>query len=114
MSDAESRVAASYVQDARADLQLAELAMSTGNRLGAEHLYRAAEKLVKAIRVSRGLDATKEHDLEQLPIHGQERDRGKRPQGPAAECAADPRLDEALPGLPARSRHRLGTRPQAA
>lgn len=70
MSDAGSRVVESYLQDARADLQLAELAMGSGNRLGAEHLYRAAEKLVKAIRISRGLDATKEHDLEQLVVGG--------------------------------------------
>lgn len=59
-------VVRSYLDDALNDLELAELAARAGNRLGATHLYYAAEKLVKAVRLHHGFLQVKEHHLQPL------------------------------------------------
>ncbi len=61
-----------YLADAEADVRAAEVLLaepdlaSSGNRQAAFHLQQAAEKLTKAVRVHRGLAATKEHRIDQL------------------------------------------------
>lgn len=60
-----ARVAA-FLDDAEDDLELAEYGAKTGNRHAAFHLQQAAEKLVRAVRLVRGLGSTKDHDLLRL------------------------------------------------
>ncbi len=62
----ENRYIEAILTDADADLELAEAAAELGNRHGAFHLQQAAEKLTKAVRVHRGLRATKEHRIDTL------------------------------------------------
>lgn len=57
------RVVKAYLDDAGADLELAEAARALKNRHGAYHLQQAAEKLVKAVRHARDLRPTKEHRI---------------------------------------------------
>lgn len=63
---ADRKVVAAYLEDAAADLQGAEALITLGNRHAAYHLQQAAEKLVKAVRLDRGLVPTKEHRIEIL------------------------------------------------
>ncbi len=66
----ENRQIVSWLDDAADDLLAAELLLTqpelvrSGNRRAANLLYSAAEKLVKAVRLHRGLRLTKEHRLE--------------------------------------------------
>jgi HEPN domain-containing protein len=56
-----------YLRDVETDLDAARrLARPTPNRLAAFHLQQAAEKLVKAVRLSVRLPATVEHDIATL------------------------------------------------
>lgn len=60
------RVVEAYLDDAAADLELVGAAIQLGNRHAAYHLQQAAEKLVKAVRLDRDLEPTKEHRIEIL------------------------------------------------
>jgi HEPN domain-containing protein len=60
-------VVEAYLADVGNDLDAARrLAHPTVNRLAAFHLQQAAEKLVKAVRLARGLPATAEHHINVL------------------------------------------------
>jgi HEPN domain-containing protein len=57
-------VIAAYLDEVTAELDaVRRLLEPPPNRLAAYHLEQAAEKLVKAVRLHRGLQATKEHNL---------------------------------------------------
>jgi len=61
------RVIAAYLDDADLDLDAAKrLIADPPNRLAAFHLQQAAEKLVKAVRLGRGLRVTAEYNIELL------------------------------------------------
>jgi HEPN domain-containing protein len=61
------RVIAAYLDDVDLDLDAARrLVADPPNRLAAFHLQQAAEKLVKAVRLSHGLRVTAEHNIEVL------------------------------------------------
>jgi HEPN domain-containing protein len=61
------RVIAAYLDDVDLELDAAlRLIADPSNRLAAFHLQQAAEKLVKAVRLSRGLRITAEHSIELL------------------------------------------------
>src|SRR5689334_8921326 len=61
------RVVTAYLDDAELDLDAVKrLTADPPNRLAAFHLQQAAEKLVKAVRLTRGLRLTTEHNLEVL------------------------------------------------
>lgn len=60
-------VIAAYLDDVDLDLDAAKrLIAEPPNRLAAFHLQQAAEKLIKAVRLSHGLRVTAEHNLELL------------------------------------------------
>jgi HEPN domain-containing protein len=66
------RVLVAYLDDAELDMDAARrLSADPPNRLAAFHLQQAAEKLVKAVRIARGLRITADHSiaflLEELP-----------------------------------------------
>lgn len=62
--DASRRVIAAYLDDAELDLDAARrLSASPPNRLAAFHLQQAAEKLVKGVRLARGLRLTADHSI---------------------------------------------------
>jgi len=64
---ADLRVVVAYLDDVELDLDAAtRLAVDPPNRLAAFHLQQAAEKLVKAVRLHRGLRLTTEHNIEVL------------------------------------------------
>jgi HEPN domain-containing protein len=66
-SKEDPRVIVAYLDDAELDLDAARrLIAEPPNRLAAFHLQQAAEKLVKAIRLGRGLRVTAEHNIELL------------------------------------------------
>lgn len=73
----ERNMVAAYLDDASNDLRTAEWLLqapelvSAGNRQAAYHLQQAAEKVTKAVRVHRGLIATKEHQI-QILVEGRE------------------------------------------
>ncbi|MBX3246583.1 MAG: HEPN domain-containing protein [Myxococcales bacterium] len=54
------------LEDAEDDLRMAEFGAKTQNRHAAFHLQQAAEKLVRAVRLTVGLDSTKQHDIGRL------------------------------------------------
>jgi HEPN domain-containing protein len=61
------RVVAAYLDDVELDVDAAKrLIAEPPNRLAAFHLQQAAEKLIKAVRLVRGLRVTAEHNLELL------------------------------------------------
>jgi HEPN domain-containing protein len=61
------RVIAAYLDDVDLELDAARrLVADPPNRFAAFHLQQASEKLVKAVRLSRGLRVTADHDLEAL------------------------------------------------
>lgn len=61
------RVIAAYLDDVALELDAARrLIADPPNRFAAFHLEQAAEKLVKAVRLSRGLRATADHNIEAL------------------------------------------------
>jgi HEPN domain-containing protein len=61
------RVIAAYLDDVDVEIEAARrLIAAPPNRLAAFHLQQAAEKLVKAVRLSRGLRVTADHNLEAL------------------------------------------------
>ena len=61
------RVIAAYLDDVDVDLDAGRrLVAEPANRMAAFHLQQAAEKLVKAIRLSRGVRLTAEHSIELL------------------------------------------------
>lgn len=61
------RVIAAFLDDVDLELDAARrLVADPPNRLAAFHLQQAGEKLVKAVRLSRGLRVTADHDLEAL------------------------------------------------
>jgi len=63
----DQRVIASYLDEVGAELDaVRRLVQPPPNRLAAFHLQQAAEKLIKAVRLHRGLQATKDHNLEIL------------------------------------------------
>jgi HEPN domain-containing protein len=60
-------VIAAYLDDVDLDLDAAKrLVVEPPNRMAAFHLQQAAEKLIKAVRLGRGLRMTAEHNLELL------------------------------------------------
>jgi HEPN domain-containing protein len=60
----EARVIAAYLDDVDLELDAAKrLIADPPSRFAAFHLQQAAEKLVKAVRLSRGLRITTEHNL---------------------------------------------------
>lgn len=73
-NDAQSEVIEALLQDAEADLEMAELGINAKNRLAAFHVQQAAEKLIKAVRAHCGLRQSSSHDLEEL-IDGSEHAR---------------------------------------
>ena len=61
------RVIAAYLDDVDLELEAARrLAADPPNRFAAFHVEQAAEKLVKAIRLMRGLRVTADHNIEAL------------------------------------------------
>jgi HEPN domain-containing protein len=61
------RVIAAYLDDVDLELDAAKrLIADPPNRFAAFHLEQAAEKLVKAVRLDRGLRVTADHNLEAL------------------------------------------------
>jgi HEPN domain-containing protein len=61
------RVIVAYLDDVKDDLDAARrLLADPPNRHAAFHLQQAAEKLVKAVRLTRGLRITAEHNIEVL------------------------------------------------
>ena len=61
------RVIAAYLDDVDLELDAARrLVVEPPNRFAAFHLQQASEKLVKLVRLSRGLRVTADHDLEAL------------------------------------------------
>jgi len=61
------RVIVAYLDDVDLDLDAAKrLVAAPPNRLAAFHLQQAAEKLIKAVRLGRGLRVTAEHNIEVL------------------------------------------------
>jgi HEPN domain-containing protein len=61
------RVIAAFLDDVDLEIDAARrLVADPPNRLAAFHLQQAAEKLVKAVRLNRGLRAIADHDLEAL------------------------------------------------
>jgi len=58
------RVIAAYLDDVALELDAAKrLVADPPNRFAAFHLQQAAEKLVKAVRLGRGLRVTADHDI---------------------------------------------------
>jgi hypothetical protein len=75
----DNRVIAAYLDDVDLDLDATRrLIADPPNRLAAFHLQQAAEKLVKAVRLSRGLRLTKEHSIEISSTSCHRRTRGER------------------------------------
>lgn len=74
--DEGSRFIAAYLDDVDLELDATKrLIAEPPNRFAAFHLQQAAEKLIKAIQLVRGLRMTKDHDLElELLIHELPRD----------------------------------------
>ena len=69
----DSRVVAAYFDDVELELDAARrLVADPPNRFAAFHLQQAAEKLVKGLRLARGLRITADHSiarlLEELPL----------------------------------------------
>lgn len=63
----DQRVIAAYLDDVEAELNAAaRLAAPPPSRFAAFHLQQAAEKLVKAVRLHRGLQATADHNIRAL------------------------------------------------
>jgi HEPN domain-containing protein len=63
----DDRVIAAYLDDVDLELDAAKrLIADPPNRLAAFHLEQAAEKLVKAVRLERGLRVTADHNIEAL------------------------------------------------
>lgn len=63
----DARVIAAYLDDVAAELDAAtRLASPPPSRFAAFHLQQAAEKLVKAVRLHRGLPATADHNIRAL------------------------------------------------
>ncbi|HWO22032.1 MAG TPA: HEPN domain-containing protein [Kofleriaceae bacterium] len=63
----DARVVAAYLDDVDHELDAAKrLIADPPNRFAAFHLQQAAEKLVKAVRLSRGLRVTADHNIELL------------------------------------------------
>jgi HEPN domain-containing protein len=61
------RVIAAYLDDVDLELDAAKrLIVDPPNRFAAFHLEQAAEKLVKAVRLMRGLRVTADHNIEAL------------------------------------------------
>lgn len=60
------KVVAAYLSEVDEDLRAARQLTNPLNRGAAYHLEQAAEKLVKAVRLARGLEATKEHRIDLL------------------------------------------------
>lgn len=61
------RVIAAYLDDVDLELDAARrLVVDPPNRFAAFHLEQAAEKLVKAVRLGRGLRVTADHNIEAL------------------------------------------------
>ncbi len=82
MSTPSERVVRAYLAKAREDLDAAVLLSERGNATSAFHLQQAAEKLMKAVRLHRGLLVTAEHDLESQ-IEGSHKGLVKLPPGDA-------------------------------
>lgn len=74
-----SRVVAAYLDDAQAELEAVEALMAVGSRFAAYHLEQAAEKLIRAVRIHRGLVVTNTHDIVLL-IDGHPGDPLKEPR----------------------------------
>jgi HEPN domain-containing protein len=63
----DSRVIGAYLDDVDLELDAAKrLVADPPNRFAAFHLEQAAEKLVKAVRLGRGLRVTADHNIEAL------------------------------------------------
>jgi len=126
------RVMTAFLDDVDLDLEAARrLVVEPTNRLAAFHLQQAAEKLIKAVRLSRGLRVTADHNLEllidELPRDEAWRDKltvleplaayatSYRYPSPTGKRKAGPARDEVLAwiktiaGLSAEARALVGT-----
>ncbi|HEX7842374.1 MAG TPA: HEPN domain-containing protein [Kofleriaceae bacterium] len=74
-----SRVVAAYLDDAQAELEAFDALVAIGSRFAAYHLEQAAEKLIRAMRIHRGLVVTNTHDIVLL-IDGHPGDPSKEPR----------------------------------
>jgi HEPN domain-containing protein len=73
------RVVQAYLDDVAEELAAFDALFATHNRLAAFHLEQAAEKLIRAIRIHRGLLVTNTHDLILL-IDGHPGDPSREPR----------------------------------
>ena len=87
------RVIAAHLDDVRNDLDAFSAIFAIQNRLAVVHLQQAAEKLVRAVRLHRGLVNTKDHDLSLL-IDGHRGDPTRLPLPLPADDVWRPRLVE--------------------
>lgn len=127
------RVITAYLDDVAVELDAAKrLVVDPPNRLAAFHLEQAAEKLVKAVRLARGLRVTADHNIEalvdELPIDDAWRVKLRvleplsayattyRYPSPTGKRKGGPSNDEvlvwikAIEGLTAEARHATATR----
>jgi len=58
-----SRLASAYLDDVQAELEAFDALVAIGSRFAAYHLEQAAEKLIRAVRIHRGLVVTNSHDI---------------------------------------------------
>jgi hypothetical protein len=87
------RVIAAHLEDVRNDLDAFAAIFAIQNRLAVFHLQQAAEKLVRAVRLHRGLVNTKDHDLALL-VDGQRADPTRLPLPLPPDDVWRPRLVE--------------------
>ena len=75
---ADPRVISGYLDEVAGELDaFGRLLVPPVNRLAPYHLQQAAEKLIKAVRLARGLQATVQHNLEILVDELEPRDPWK-------------------------------------
>lgn len=84
------KVIRAYLDDVETDLEAFAALFAKKNRLAVYHLQQAAEKLVRAVRLHRGLINTKDHELAIL-VDGR-KGTDKLPQPLPAQDAWRPRI----------------------
>lgn len=87
------RAITAYLDDVGNDLEAFAAIFALRNRLAVFHLQQAAEKLVRAVRLHRGLENTKDHDLALL-IDGNRGEPGRAPIPLPPDDVWRPRLRE--------------------
>lgn len=91
--DKRQAVVRAYLDDAETDLQAARALIAADNRLAVYHLQQAAEKLIRGVRLHRGLVNTKDHELAIL-VDGQ---LGEPTRLPLPLSEGDPWRERMLP-----------------